>query len=169
MVFDHPYEGRISGELLAKLKQGARSAVDYSLEFWTLAASTGWNEAALLVMFRQGLNYEILNELACKDDDLSLDQLIDLAIKLDHLLQNRRKHKPDRNPRRILSRIGSPPESPEATEPMQCDSERLTPEERLCRLTNKLCLYCGNPGHQIKECRVRPPKSKAPTLGQHVE
>ena len=52
LSFDHPYEGKISGELLAELRQGERSVVDYSLEFRTLEASSGWNEAALLVMFR---------------------------------------------------------------------------------------------------------------------
>ena len=61
------------------LYQGNRSVVEYSLEFHTLAASSGWNEAALLIMFRQGLNSKLLAELACKDDDLTLDQLITLG------------------------------------------------------------------------------------------
>ena len=51
MVFDHQYEGKVSGELLAKLRQRNRSVVEYSLEVCTLADSSGWNEAALLIMF----------------------------------------------------------------------------------------------------------------------
>ena len=150
IVFDHPYEGKISGELLSKLHQGNRSVVEYSLEFRTLAASSGWNEAALLVTFRQGLNAEILSEIASKDDDLTLDQLITLAIKLDHLLHHR-KLKGERTSRRPISRLRLTPETVESTEPMQCDSSRLSQEERMRRLTNHLCLYCGKAGHQVRE------------------
>uniref|UniRef100_A0AAR2KX96 Retrotransposon gag domain-containing protein n=1 Tax=Pygocentrus nattereri TaxID=42514 RepID=A0AAR2KX96_PYGNA len=41
LVFDHPYEGKVSGELLTQLRQGPRSVVEYALEFRTLAASSG--------------------------------------------------------------------------------------------------------------------------------
>uniref|UniRef100_A0A3B4D6I7 CCHC-type domain-containing protein n=1 Tax=Pygocentrus nattereri TaxID=42514 RepID=A0A3B4D6I7_PYGNA len=154
-VFDHPYEGKLSGELLAKLRQGNRSVVEYSLEFRILAASSGWNEAALLVIFRQGLNPDLLNELACEDDDLSLDQLINLAIKLDHLLRHQTRVKLERKFKRVLSASKVAPENPEPTEPMQCDSSCLSPEERLRRMKNSLCLYCGEPGHWIRECTKR--------------
>uniref|UniRef100_A0AAR2KRE0 DUF4939 domain-containing protein n=1 Tax=Pygocentrus nattereri TaxID=42514 RepID=A0AAR2KRE0_PYGNA len=39
LVFDHPYEGKVSGERLAQLRQGSHSVVEYTLEFRTLAAS----------------------------------------------------------------------------------------------------------------------------------
>uniref|UniRef100_A0AAR2M0A3 DUF4939 domain-containing protein n=1 Tax=Pygocentrus nattereri TaxID=42514 RepID=A0AAR2M0A3_PYGNA len=45
LVFDHPYEGKVSGELLAQFRQGSHSVVEYALEFRTLTASSGWNEA----------------------------------------------------------------------------------------------------------------------------
>uniref|UniRef100_A0A3B1JRD6 Retrotransposon gag domain-containing protein n=1 Tax=Astyanax mexicanus TaxID=7994 RepID=A0A3B1JRD6_ASTMX len=48
-VFDHPREGKSSGEFLCKIRQGNRSVVEYALEFRTLAASSGWNEPALLI------------------------------------------------------------------------------------------------------------------------
>uniref|UniRef100_A0AAR2IRM3 Retrotransposon gag domain-containing protein n=1 Tax=Pygocentrus nattereri TaxID=42514 RepID=A0AAR2IRM3_PYGNA len=44
LVFDHPIEGRVSGERLAQFRQGSHSVVEYALEFRTLAASSGWNE-----------------------------------------------------------------------------------------------------------------------------
>ena len=50
-VFDHPVEGREGGECLLRLRQGARTALEYSLEFQTIAASTGWNELALVTVF----------------------------------------------------------------------------------------------------------------------
>ena len=138
LVFDHPYEGKISGELLAQLRQGDRTVVDYSLEFRTLAASSGWNESALLVIFRQGLNADLLNELASKDDDLGLDELITLAIKLDHLMHSRTRTKTEKTPRRNLQHVRVTKEEMDATEPMQCDSSRLSQEERRRRLDNHL-------------------------------
>ena len=79
-VFDHPHDGKVSGELLCKLLLGNHSVADNALEFHTLAAGSGWNEAALLIVYRQGLNSEILTELACRDDNLTLDQLIILSM-----------------------------------------------------------------------------------------
>ncbi|KAI2657431.1 Transposon Tf2-8 polyprotein [Labeo rohita] len=42
-------------------------------------------------------------------------------------------------------------------EPMQIDYSRLTHTERNRRLTSGLCLYCGNNGHLIRNCPVKPP------------
>src|SRR5207248_8448714 len=30
--------------------------------------------------------------------------------------------------------------------------KKLSPDERRNRMDNKLCLYCGGPGHQVKDC-----------------
>lgn len=43
-------------------------------------------------MFHQGLNLEVFTKLVCWDDEASIDPLIDLTIRLDHLLQNRNQH-----------------------------------------------------------------------------
>ncbi|KAI2659502.1 Retrotransposon Gag-like protein 3 [Labeo rohita] len=45
------------------------------------------------------------------------------------------------------------------SEPMQVDTTRLTPTERNRRLSSGLCLYCGNNGHFIRNCPVKPPRS----------
>lgn len=63
--------------------------VDYALEFCILAAESGWNEAALKDVFPAGLNPEVQKEMACHDDEKSLDSLMDLAIRLDNLLRDR--------------------------------------------------------------------------------
>ncbi|KAI4871939.1 hypothetical protein NFI96_006277 [Prochilodus magdalenae] len=84
-VFDHPNEGRSSGELLIRMRQGIRPVAEYALDFRIVAAGSGWNEPALVVTFRNGLHPDLLKELACRDDGLDLDKLIALAIRLDQL------------------------------------------------------------------------------------
>jgi Zinc knuckle len=34
--------------------------------------------------------------------------------------------------------------------------KKLTQEEKKRRMENKLCLYCGKPGHIVKECPTAP-------------
>ena len=71
-VFDHPAEGRSAGDQLLALRQGSQSAADYAMRFRTLAAASGWNDPALLAIFRQGLSRELQSELACRDQDADL-------------------------------------------------------------------------------------------------
>ena len=82
-------------------------------------------------MFRQGLNSEILRELVCRDDDLTLDQLISISIRLDQLSQDRTGHKKLVKHAMVFIRRGQEASSPsEREEPMVCDFARLSPEER---------------------------------------
>lgn len=46
-----------------------------SLEFCSLVVGSVWNEPALKYSFQQGLNVEVLTELACRDDQVSLGSL----------------------------------------------------------------------------------------------
>lgn len=128
-VFDHSPEGKeVSGRLLT-LNQGSRRAAEHALDFRTIAAESGWNESALKAVFRQGLNHNILIEMACCDDDTSLDFLIDLAIRLDNLLQ-------DRKPKVL----GLPPSAPK---PMELGASQLTQAEQIWQRCDGLCFYRG--------------------------
>ncbi|KAI2652639.1 Transposon Tf2-9 polyprotein [Labeo rohita] len=42
-------------------------------------------------------------------------------------------------------------------EPVQVDSSRLSRSERNRCMMNGLCLYCGNSGHLLRTCPIRPP------------
>ncbi|KAI4897626.1 hypothetical protein NFI96_030156, partial [Prochilodus magdalenae] len=88
-VFDHSASGEDPGEQLLQLRQGSASAVDHSLAFRTLAAESGWGEKALKGIYRQSLNESLKSELACRDEPLSLSQLIQLSIKLDNMIRSR--------------------------------------------------------------------------------
>ena len=71
------------------LRLGMRSAQDFALDFRTLAASAGWNERALIDHYRCSLREDVRLEMACRDTTLTLDQLVDLSIRLDNLLATR--------------------------------------------------------------------------------
>lgn len=53
-----------------------------------LSAGSRWNQQALKAAFHQGLNPEVLTELARHNDRIARDMLVDLAIHLDQLICN---------------------------------------------------------------------------------
>lgn len=63
-LFDHTPPGREAARALGGLCQGRPRAIDYAIEFRTLAADSGWNAAALLDVFTQGLSGSIMDQLA---------------------------------------------------------------------------------------------------------
>ncbi len=154
-VFEHPAGGKELGEQLLSLRQGGDSAADYALSFRTLAAQTGWRDAEpLKLLFRKGLNHDLQSELACRDEGKTLEQFINLAIRLDNLLRSRRL------PRSSLS-SATMATAPPASEPMQLGVTRISEEERERRIRQRLCLYCGLPGHLRASCPTRPSRNPA--------
>ena len=89
------------------------------MEFCTLAAEVGWNEAALRDAFYHGLDDQLKDELAIRGERGSLTEYIRLTISLDNRMRERRR-------------------------------------ERDRRFREGVCLYCGQPGHVVKHCPVRP-------------
>lgn len=83
-VFDHPVKGRQAEGQLLDLRQGNLSVSQYAINFRILAAESGWGDAALRADFSKGLNKEIKDELAIWDESSSLNELIELAIRLDN-------------------------------------------------------------------------------------
>lgn len=93
---------------------------EYALVFRTPAAGSGWSEPVLKAAFRQGLNVEVLTELACQGNKASLESVIYLANCLGHLLQNCNRQLPHSNPVSML----------EPPEPMQIGHACLSLTER---------------------------------------
>ncbi len=122
-VYEDPAGGKEAGEQLLSLCQGRSPVADYALSFRTLAAQTGWLDDPLRLHFRRRLSPELESELACRDEGRSLDQFIELSIRIDNLLRSRR-----------LTRFSSAPVgttllSPD-TEPMQIGFTHLSKEVR---------------------------------------
>ncbi|KAI5086692.1 nephrocystin-4-like, partial [Silurus meridionalis] len=140
-----------TADQLLELRQGADSVVDYSLRFRTLAAPSGWNEAALLGTYRRGLNQELQMAMAPYDDTtLGLEPFIQRSVRISQCLTA--CHTPEAETTQVSA---SPAPEPK---PMQLGSYRLSPQERERRLASRACLYCGDHGHRIAQCPARPPR-----------
>ncbi|KAL0175542.1 hypothetical protein M9458_027872, partial [Cirrhinus mrigala] len=161
-VFQPNPESSKAGELIVALKQGRRTAADYALDFRTLAAQSGWNDGPLKLHYRKGLNPDLQVELACRDENLPLNQYIDLSIRVDNVMRAR---KPART---YMPLPLSQPSTMTTPETMQLGTTKLTVEERVRRIKNHLCLYCGQPGHLRATCPTRPPRPSTSVSSDHV-
>ncbi|KAL0152283.1 hypothetical protein M9458_052006 [Cirrhinus mrigala] len=151
-VFQPSTESGEAGELIMALRQGRRTAADYALSFQTLAAQSGWNDEPLKLHYRKGLHPDLQVELACRDENLSLEAYIDLSIRVDSVMRAR---KPGRLPTPVPAVAFTNEAAPE---PMQLGATKLSLEERERRLRGNLCLYCGLAGHIRANCPTRPPR-----------
>uniref|UniRef100_A0A671UQD5 Retrotransposon gag domain-containing protein n=1 Tax=Sparus aurata TaxID=8175 RepID=A0A671UQD5_SPAAU len=181
-VFDHPIQGKDASMRVFSLRQGFRSVAEYAIEFRTLAAESGWNEASQQAAFVNGLSELLKDELVSHPVPEDLDELISLSIRIDNRCRERRREK-RRSPgsdvtlrRREDSPVpvsSRPPSSPVPTpepvqrgeqpevEPMQRGRSQLSAEERERRRANNTCLYCRQPGHYLATCPSRPLNRRA--------
>ncbi|KAK7922262.1 hypothetical protein WMY93_009164 [Mugilogobius chulae] len=170
-VFDHPVKGKEAAKRLLTIHQGSRSVAEYSVEFRTLAAEAGWDDAALQTVFVNGLSEQLKDELALKDDFGDFNSVISTAIKLDNRLRERKRERNTRpSSQPVIARISQvprnsvpsaaaplpPPAHVSAEEPMQLGRAHLTPAERLRRIRAGECIYCGKLGHFLATCPSRP-------------
>ncbi|KAL0164283.1 hypothetical protein M9458_040036 [Cirrhinus mrigala] len=153
-VFEYPTGGRDISTQIIHAKQGNRTAADYAVEFRTLAAQSGWNDVALKAIFYNSLNVDLQTELACRRENSSFSELVNLTIKIDNLMrQTPRQHINKSNHRN--SPICGPAVEQSSVEPMQLNASRLTEEEQTRRRQNHLCFYCGEPGHRSVGCPLK--------------
>lgn len=180
-VFDHPVKGREAVSQLLELRQGSQPVAQFAVNFRILAVESGWNDSALQAIFLKGLSGEIKDELAVRDETTSLNELIELAIRLDNRVRERRRERSVRpklppfppSPRNIIAApLPTPPPSTMSEalsrapvpapleEPMQLGRARLAPAERQRRLRDRLCMYCAQEGHFRAQC-PEVPKDRA--------
>lgn len=123
------------------LSQGKKS-------FWVLTGilyACSRKQVEWDVVFCQGLNETTLTELACRDDALTLDLLIDLAICLDNLTRNRKK-------RTTCPRANTWNVSLDSVEPMQLGISHLSSKESIRRKTQSYTTLQGPAGEYKPSC-----------------
>ncbi|KAI5609351.1 hypothetical protein C0J50_9522 [Silurus asotus] len=120
---------------LLSLRQGDDTITDYSLRFRTLAASSGWNESALLGVYRQGLSPEIRHAMAVYDDKVGLEGFIQKSIGLSQRLVACHSTPPQPTPLLFVTPPGA--QAAAGSKPMQLGSQRLSRN-----FISQACLDC---------------------------
>ena len=165
-VFGEVARGPDSAGGLLRLRQGDRTVSDYAIDFRILARQSEWNSAALCDAFLLGLGDQVKDELVSYDLPATLDDLIQLASRVDRRIQSRlqerrgRQHdihrvhtRGDGRRRRVSSPTYDQPSGDPV--PMQLGRTRLTAEERERRFKGDLCMYCGQAGHFKSRCPAK--------------
>ncbi len=71
----------VSDQLL-RLHNGTSSTNKHTFQFRTMAATSGWNEAALLSVYRQGLDSGIGAQMAIYGDSVGLESFMQKANRI---------------------------------------------------------------------------------------
>lgn len=153
-VFDQSVSSTDSAKKLMNIRQGKGSVSDYAIAFRTLAAVSGWNDAALVVAFHHGLSDSVKDGLASAGCPSDLETLITHAMRLDNRLRERRRDQiPGQNHSTTPGHSWSPaPLSLDTPEPMQIGRTSISATERERRRREKCCIYCGKPDHFRASC-----------------
>jgi hypothetical protein len=158
---------------IRRLRQGDRPASAYAADFRLLASDIPWDEQALMEQFRYGLRNDVKDLLLTfPEDPKSLTEAISRAVRCDNRLFERRSERQQFMVRsrleptyaevaaRPLPRQTSYNPPMDSPTPMEIDATQrrgpLSEEEKQRRRRNRLCLYCGGPGHIAINCPNRP-------------
>ncbi|KAH7292053.1 hypothetical protein KP509_29G049500 [Ceratopteris richardii] len=154
---------RVAETKLRKLRQGNRPASTYASEFRQLICDLTWHEDYFISQFRWGLRDDVKDLLLTMPEVKTLNEYINQAIQCDNHLFERKQEKQVEGRPRQWKPFQPTPRDDTMPEPMQIDVTRfqpLTPQEKQRRRDNKLCLYCGNPGHIAVNCPNKRTNSK---------
>lgn len=158
-TFGDPDRSIIAASRITQLKHGRRPVASYAADFRQLASDLTWNDSALIHQFRSGLNVEVKDMLLHYDHPATLDELINLSIKIDNRIFEHRQELRLGFPRPVIPQFQ--PQQPNAIvnpDPMDVSAIRQRPigklndEEREYRKMNGLCMYCGEQGHLVNIC-----------------
>ncbi|KAK3518141.1 hypothetical protein QTP70_033236 [Hemibagrus guttatus] len=142
-VFEYPTGGKDISVQLMELRQGSEAAANYTIRFRTLAAQSGWNDAALWAVFRTGLNPALQTELACHVEATTLSQFVATAIRLDNLRHQHRAGTQASAAARPWMRTDYPGLREKVPEPMQLGRSRLAEQGHRPHGQMRLCYNCG--------------------------
>ena len=149
---------------LCSLRQEARTALVYAVDFCQLACDIDWDGNAFISAFRWRLRDNVKDLLLNLPDPISLSKVVAQAVHCDNQLFERWQERwSTLGPYQVDSTTPSWQSSASMPEPMQIDSSRIqkfTQKKKDRHKKEDLCIYCGGPGHQAKNCQKKVLTSK---------
>lgn len=170
-TFEHPDRPAEAARQLRNLRQGNKSAALLAADFRRIAVDVDWTISSLIDAFYDALNDRVKDRIIELERPRTLEEYIELAIKIDDRQVQRLNEK---NHSSTLK--STPPKKTQSTNnssqspttpgfryatsndsgpvPMQLDAgqQKLTEEEKNRRRSQGLCLYCGQSGHIARVC-----------------
>lgn len=163
---NHLHVDDVNNRLIRLRQNGTVS--EYIAKFQPLASQSGWNEAALLARFKDGLSSDVKSLLTAQMHNLKTLRDAQAAASTayqNHVSRTRDQRFGHRNQnssnhwaRRLTSTAASTSAATASSSDMDLDAVRvkhITAEEKQRRRVNKLCLYCGGKNHFAGDCPVK--------------
>jgi hypothetical protein len=142
---------------MEQLRQGSRTAEEYSILFRELAVHTGYNDIGLRTAYEKGLNGALAdNVYRLYPVPDTFQGWMTASMRLDRQYRQREANKRLYAPRPQPQRVAA------ATTPTPTTSRRpgrLSEEERERRMKMGLCFRCGTKGHLASACNGGPPQT----------
>ena len=169
--FSDPDKVAVALRKIKHIKQ-TKSVAEYFAELRPLVNTLGWNDAAILHTFHEGLKDDVKDVLVTLERNRidTPDKLAGEAIRIDERLEERRKDKrstqsfqpPSRRPQLHLlpalsmSRLPKPWYLHLLLWTCRQHVDALLIQERERRRQLGLCFYCGQKGHGTRDCPKKP-------------
>jgi len=137
------------------LRQHPGTMIDYISKFRNLSGRVGWNEAALVARFKDGLSSEVKSLMVPQWHALRALSDTMTAAMFQH--KNRARQtlpKPSTPTHPKRPKYTQAPTSKASSPSMDLDNvrtKRITPEEKQCYRANGLCMYCGGGDHLLEQ------------------
>jgi hypothetical protein len=162
-VYDVADRAAAAEREMARLEQKNQPFMVFFTKFNALLSDLNWNDEARVAALKSKINYEMSSALVpivTLPATDKYDEWVTLLCRLAENLEAHSQRKPpggtpaNRSLAITTAATAQPVEYPTSpdSDPMILDAMRLTPQERLRRIQQQLCLYCGKPGHRKLNC-----------------